>query len=171
MALLHGQRRSDLSPVYNTRGSSAPSTSVGSRYRQCAAMDRSTGLTYLYGGYQSGARGDLFSYSPDLNQFAWISGTSFKNNEPAYGVSGTFYPSTSTSGQPGAGPGGRDLATCWVWESVVYVFGGRYDDASSNDKSARRPLGIPHPFGRVGLHARVQPHQPFGARGRCGLQR
>ena len=115
--------------VYGTIGVAAPSNQPGARLCPVSWTD-SHGKLWLFGGQgyanssSSGLLNDLWQYSPDTNQWTWISGVNTTNSHGVYGTRGAATNSTQ--------PGARLCGLSWVDSSDnLWLFGGQgYDDGT-----------------------------------------
>lgn len=127
--------------IYGTLGTPSPGNFPGTRWQDAVWIDKN-GKLWLFGGqgYDStrsneGILNDVWEYDPEINEWAWMGGSSTFNcsdipkkycNEP--GVYGTL-------GQPSAGniPGSRYAASNWRDNSGnFWLFGGDGFDSNSN---------------------------------------
>lgn len=123
--------------VYGTLGVPAAGNIPGGRYQATTWTDRSGGNLWLFSGpgYDAndtwGGLNDLWEFSPSLNQWAWMGGSS---TVPCSYCS--FAGVYGTLGVPAAGniPGSRDSGSSWTDGSGnLWLFGGLGSDANNNN--------------------------------------
>lgn len=114
--------------VYGVQGVPAPGNVPGARESAVSWTD-ADGNFWLFGGlgYDSaggfGDLNDLWEYSG--GQWIWVSGSSFANQSPVYGILGTP--------APGNVPGARDTAQTWIDPSgKLWLFGGNGIDSTGS---------------------------------------
>jgi type II secretory pathway pseudopilin PulG len=86
---VHGPQLTNQPAVYGDLNSASAANVPGARNLIASYYHPETRLFYLYGGLgftadQFGSLNDLWSYSPDSNEYTWISGTPDTNNVGSY---------------------------------------------------------------------------------------
>lgn len=116
-----GSNESNAFGIYGTLGTSSHTNIPGARWGSISWSDES-GNFWLFGGdgnasNESGNLNDLWRYSPNTNQWTWISGS---NTSGAYGVYGTQGTASSNNI-----PGSRSGGVSWRDNSGnLWMFGG-----------------------------------------------
>jgi N-acetylneuraminic acid mutarotase len=117
--------------IYGTQGLAAAGNTPGARLGSVTWVD-SAGTFWLHGGAGCDATGtlsmlnDLWSYTPALNQWTWVGGST------AAGASGVY----GTQGVAAAGnlPGARQAAVSWVDSAGrFWLFGGYGVDSTGTN--------------------------------------
>jgi len=118
---ISGDKWSDQSPTYGTKGTAASANVPGARMNSSkVGYVDSSGYLWLFGGEghdSTGAVGklnDLWRFNPTTSQWTWMSGANTADQNPTYGTKGTG----STSNKPGA----RVSPMLWVDSSSSYVW-------------------------------------------------
>src|SRR5580700_4727184 len=109
-------------PVYGTQGVASASNTPGGRNSGASWTDHSGNL-WLFGGdgldanVTEGSLNDLWEFSPNTNQWVWVSGSDRADQSGVYGVLGT----AATSNVPG----GRTNSVAWAdGGGNLWLFGG-----------------------------------------------
>jgi hypothetical protein len=116
---------------YGTAGTSAPTNIPGARSGSAAWKDNS-GNFWMHGGtgittsaFTVGYLNDLWKYDLSTNEWTWMHGTAFLNQNGLYGTMGT--PSAANF------PGGRQFSSVWKDNTgSFWLFGGSGYDATSS---------------------------------------
>jgi gliding motility-associated-like protein len=127
---VHGDSSTNVLAVYGTKGVAAPTNKPGNR-RYASYWNDDNGNLWMFGGECSSTgalkrMNDLWMYSPNTNEWTWVSGDSTANETGVYG----------TRLQPDAAnkPGGR--AGCGFWKEPdgkrLWLFGGSGYGATSD---------------------------------------
>jgi N-acetylneuraminic acid mutarotase len=129
------------SGVYGALGAPAAGNIPGGRMDALSWTD-SNGNLWLFGGMgfdasgSWGALNDLWEFTPSINQWAWMGGSSTAGSDCIQGISPLICGQPGVYGTletPAAGniPGGRSYATNWTDSSGnFWLFGGMAFDAS-----------------------------------------
>ena len=118
--------------VYGTLGTPAPGNTPGGRQYAARWIDP-TGNLWLFGGLGNNgltiAFNDLWRFSPTLNEWAWMGGSSTESCSSSCGQPGVY----GTLGTPAAGniPGGRWSSSSWIdTNGNLWLYGGYGFDAN-----------------------------------------
>lgn len=124
---LRGNSTNSVVANYGTMGVSAPTNDPGGHHGSASWMDASGNLWQFGGeGYAStttmGWLNDLWKYNPTTNEWTWIRGSNFIDQNGKYGTLGVSSPTNE--------PGGREFPTYWKDNSGnFWLFGGDGWDA------------------------------------------
>ena len=120
---INGTDQGNQYGIYGKEGSYSSLNTPGGREGAYMWLDSAKNL-WLYGGYgedsaggYGGSLGDLWEYSTSINQWAFVSGSTIKNQNGNYGIVGT--PSTTKF------PGSRSFGSSWKDNTNnLWFFGG-----------------------------------------------
>ena len=136
-----GNNTPNYAGVYGTWGVPSPTNLPGGREMQGSLVDQA-GNFWMYGGkgYDEdgnlGTLGDLWEYTPSLNEWTWISGDSSVAAAPVYGSKGT----SNAAGKPGA----RQSFAFWLDKAgSLWIMGGLdYEGQDNNDLWQFKPTSV-----------------------------
>ncbi len=124
---LRGNSTNSVVASYGTKGTAAPTNDPGGHHGAATWID-ATGNLWEFGGegYATvptmGWLNDLWKYDPTINQWTWIRGANFINQNGQYGTKGVSSPTNE--------PGAREFPTFWKDNSGnFWIFGGDGWDA------------------------------------------
>ncbi len=117
---MNGNNYQGAAPVWGTQGVFAAGNTPGAIYEAEEWTDHH-GIFWLLDDY-----GNMWKYSPDLNQWAWMRGPQHNTVNGLYGVQGVASPTNN--------PGARGVGVpTWVdTAGNLWVFGGREYDINTN---------------------------------------
>lgn len=112
--------------IYGVTGIPHEANTPGARFAPASWID-DAGEFWLFGGDgydsvdDSGRLADLWRYDPEINQWTFVKGSSFRREPGSYGTRGVPHPENI--------PGGRDDAVSWTGDAGnLWLFGGNGRD-------------------------------------------